>query len=66
MLFFDRHILASTPGRVIGLAAHLLIGADADVVLLALAQLLDGGAGGLCLFDVDCLGTFEVAGGRIL
>ena len=66
MLFFDRHILASTPGRVIGLAAHLLIGADADVVLLALAQFLDGGAGGLCLFHRDRLGTLEVFRSRIL
>ena len=65
-LLLDGHILAGTPGGVIGLAAHLLIGADADVVLLALAQLLDGGAGGLCLFHRDRLGTLEVFRSRIL
>ena len=66
LLLLDCHIFAAAPSGVIGLAAHLLIGADSDVILFALGQLLDGRAGGLGLFHRDRLGTLEVFRSRIL
>ena len=65
-LLFDCDVFAAAPGRVIGLAADLLIGADADVIFLLFRQLGDGFAGGLTGLYGDRFRTFEFAGSRIL
>ena len=42
---YDLHLFALAPSGIVDLAAHLLVGADADRISLALGQLGTDGAG---------------------